>query len=189
MYFNQEASLFTNGKQKEEETMAMSSGHGNVMIKMQEPDNKVYTEFKSKIQLEQREFMTRIFLIEDKINQAWKLTGNQKMILDFPCQEAISEIDSIKTTAWFTPVIPVSAGPANFGGLPGAILSVETDSGNKTVTATSVIFSEIDKEILTKPKKGKKVKREEYNQIVEEKMKEMGAEHGNGKQVIIRMHR
>lgn len=189
LYFNSKASLFINGETGEDEPTAMSSAHGNVMIKMQEPDNKVYTELVSKKQLEQKEFMTRIFLIEGEVSQQWKLTGNQKMILDFPCQEAVTEFDSVKTIVWFTPVIPVSVGPANYGGLPGAILSVETEEDKKTITATSVDFSELEKEVLAKPKKGKKVTREEYNKIVEEKMKEMGAEHGEGKQVIIRMHR
>ena len=190
LYFNSEASLFENGESKEDENMSMSSGGGNVMIKMQEPENKVFTDLGSKKQVEQKEFMTRVFLIEAEISQQWKITGNQKMILNYPCQEAVTEIDSVKMIAWFTPAIPVSAGPNNYGGLPGVILSVESEDGKKSIIAQSVDFSELEKGILSKPKKGKKVSRVEYDKIVEEKMKEMGAEKGEGNhQMMIRIHR
>jgi len=190
LHFNQSASLYENKAKEEDETMAMSSGHGNVMIKMQEPENKVFTDLESKKQVEQKEFMTRTFLIEGAVDHKWKITGEQKMILDFPCQEAVVEVDSVVYSAWFTPVIPVSAGPANYGGLPGLVLGVESEDGKNTTLATSVEFVEIEKEMLSKPKKGKKVSREEFETIVEEKMKEMGAEHGNGgNQMIIRIHR
>lgn len=190
LYFNRDASLFENGEAEEDESMSMSSGDGNVMIKMLEPENKVFTDLKSKKQIEQKEFMTRVFLIEDKISQQWKITGKQKMILDFPCQEAITVIDSVKMIAWFTPAIPVSAGPNNYSGLPGIILSVESENGNNKINAKSVDFSILEKDVLSKPKKGKKVSREEFDTIVAEKMKEMGAEKGeDGHQMMIRIHR
>ena len=188
LYFTPKATLYENGKSSEDENVSMQSGDGNVMIRMQEPENKIFTDLEKKRQIEQREFMTRVFLIEGEIEQQWKLTGNQKMILDFPCQEAVMEKDSSKIIAWFTPVIPVSAGPANYGGLPGLILSVEKDNGNSILTATSVNFSSLIKEKIEKPGKGKKVTRNEYDQIVAEKTKEMGAEGANGgTQMIIRV--
>lgn len=189
LYFSPEFSLYENKVSEEDETMNMSSGGANVMIKMAEPENKVFTSLKNNQQIEQREFMTRTFLIEDEREQTWKMTGKQKMILDFPCQEAVIEKDSVSYSAWFTPAIPVSAGPANYGGLPGLILAVESENGKNTTTAISVDFSELDNTLLTKPKKGKKVSREEFDQIVEEKMKEMGAEGGKGgTQMMIRIH-
>lgn len=180
LYFNSAFALYENGEKAEEQDMSMHSGGGNVMIRMEEPENKVFTDLEKKKQIEQREFMTRVFLIEGDLDQQWKLTGKQKMILDFPCQEAIFEKDNSKVVAWFTPVIPVSSGPANYAGLPGLILSVDRDGGKNTTTATSVDFSTVSKEKLEKPGKGKKVSREEFDRIVEEKMKEMGAEGGQG---------
>lgn len=190
LYFNTEATLFENGKSGEDEAMSMNSGGTNVMIKMEEPENKVFTDLASKKQIEQREFMTRVFLIEGEVANQWKITGKQKMILDYPCQEAVMEKDSTKMIAWFTPAIPVSAGPANYGGLPGLVLAVESEDGKQTTMATSVVFSPLADDILQKPKKGKKVTREEFDKVVEEKMKEMGAEQGEGgHQMMIRIHR
>ena len=125
--------------------------------------------------------MTRIFLIEGQVPvHAWKLTGQQKMILDYPCQEATLEVDEKSISAWFTPAIPVSAGPANYGNLPGLILSVDIDEGQRVITARSVESMEPTSENLKKPKKGKKVSQEEYEAIVAEKMEEMGGEQGEG---------
>jgi len=56
------------------------------------------------------------------------------------------------------------------------------EKGKRTITATKVEFGEIDKAILVTPAKGKKVTREAFKQIQEEKMKEMGS--GNGRTVI-----
>lgn len=189
LYFNPEVSLFENGEDGEDEPMSMSSGGGNIMIKMEEPENKVFTNLPDKRQIEQHEFMTRIFLIEGEVVHQWKLTGKQKMILDYPCQEATTEKDSTLISAWFTPVIPISAGPANYGGLPGLILAVESAGGKQTTTAISVDFSPFADDILKKPKKGKKVTRKEFDKVVEEKMKEMGAENSGGHQMIIHIHK
>lgn len=185
LYFNPKSSLYENGEKAEDQNMSMNSGGGNVMIKMEEPENKIFTDLEKKNQLEQREFMTRVFLIEGAVNPQWKLTGKQKMILDYPCQEAVMEKDSSKIIAWFTPAIPVSAGPSNHGGLPGLILSVEKNDGKETINATSVDFAAVPNDKIEKPGKGKKVTREEFNKIVEEKMKEMGAEGGTGGQHLM----
>lgn len=190
LVFSPDAALYENSKSETEEDMSMQSDGGNVMIRMTEPENKVYTDIKSKKQIEQQEFMTRIFLIEGAMACQWKLTGNQKMILDFPCQEAVLVDANKKVVAWFTPAIPVSAGPSNYGGLPGLILAVDSEEGKLTISASSVDFSALADNVLVEPKKGKKTTREEFNKINEEKMKEMGAEHGkDGHQMMIRIQR
>ncbi len=189
LHFNLESSLYQNGEAASNDAMSMDSGGNQVSIQVKEPENVLFTDLGQKTTIEQREFMTRIFLIEGKNDIQWKLTGNQKMILDYPCQEAVTEIDSTITSTWFTPAIPVSAGPANYSGLPGLVLLVDSDNGKKTIVATEVEFSEVDAELLSAPKKGKKVSGEEFQQIVEEKMKEMGAQKGEGGHVMIRIAR
>ena len=134
--------------------------------------------------------MTRMFLISSEIPDIeWKITGQQKMILDFPCMEATqTDTAGVVTSAWFTPSIPVQSGPAKYFNLPGLVLEVDKDNGKTQFIAKSVNFDAPDKSILKKPKDGKKVTREEFDSIVEEKMKEIGAEGGSdGSQVIIRI--
>ena len=187
LYFNPEVSLYQNGES--DDSQSMESNGGNVTIQLKEPENKVFTDLQKKTQIEQREFMTRMFLIEGNSPVNWKMTGNQKMILDYPCQEAVTEIDSLPLSAWFTPAIPVSAGPASYSGLPGLILEINSNNGSRTIVATSIDFESPDKELLEVPKKGKKVSREEFTQIMDEKMKEMGGQSGNGTHMMIRIER
>ncbi|MFY0603800.1 MAG: GLPGLI family protein [Flavobacteriaceae bacterium] len=74
-------------------------------------------------------------------------------------------------TAWYTPQIPVSNGPAEFWGLPGLIL--EITSGRTTMLCTELVINPAEKVAIKSPVKGKEVTREEYNKIVKEKTAEM----------------
>lgn len=74
-------------------------------------------------------------------------------------------------TAWYTPEIPVSNGPKDFGGLPGLIL--EINAGRTTILCTEIVLNPADKAEIKEPAKGKEVTREEYNKIIKEKTEEM----------------
>ncbi|PLX09484.1 MAG: hypothetical protein C0596_02820 [Marinilabiliales bacterium] len=189
LYFNSGASLYKNVENEESESSVIEQESQDMLIVVEiaNPDDKVYTDLQNKQVVEQTEFMSRQFLIIDEMKEySWKLTGNQKKILDYNCQEAISvKDDSIITTAWFTPEIPASVGPASFSGLPGAILFISADNGDYTITAKSVSTDIPNEEVFEKPKKGKKVSREEYEKIVEEKNKEMEEQYGSGGGVFI----
>lgn len=195
LVFNETASLYTNQKQEEEVQDQMAeSGGMMVMVKMMEPDNKMYTDFAGRKQIEQREFMTRMFLIEKELGVSdWKLTGNAKDILGYPCQEAVREPnDSTKIVVWFTPSIPIPSGPGEYLNLPGMVLAVELDNGDHTLIAKSIEPMEVDKKLLAKPKEGKKTTEEEFKKIVDEKMKEMGGVNGGsvkGSHMMIRIEK
>ncbi|WP_288954662.1 GLPGLI family protein [uncultured Polaribacter sp.] len=81
------------------------------------------------------------------------------------------EIKTKLVTAWYTPQIPVSSGPADYWGLPGLIL--EINSGRTTMLCTEIIINPDEKVEIKKPKKGKEVTREEYTKIVNEKTEEL----------------
>lgn len=187
--FSPEASMYElNTEKQEEETIAQEVEGAAVMVKMIQPDDKVYVDLVKGTATEQRDFMSRLFLIESPVEAgSWKLTGNQQTILGYPCQEAVRERDSTKITAWFTPAIPVSAGPAMQNGLPGLILLVDIDNGRRTLAATSVELGLVDETVIRKPKEGKKVTREAFNRIVEEKRKEMQEQYGGSGGVVVRI--
>jgi GLPGLI family protein len=192
LHFNEEASLYENLHTEDPESTPDVHGAGGMMIKMAEPENKMYIDLKAGVQIEQKEFMTRMFLIEsDRTKWEWKLTGNQKMILDYPCQEAISSSEEKEVVAWFTPAIAVSVGPGNYGNLPGLVLEVNIDEGSHLLAAKSVELKALENGLLKKPSKGKEVTEEEYQAIVAEKLKEMGVDHegaaGGDHTVVIRI--
>lgn len=191
LYYTPQASLYRNDPAKEEQSTSIDqeTEEGGVHIRMDAPDNQFYCDLVTNQCTDKREFMQRNFLIERELNSAaWKLTGKQKMILNYPCQEATREENDRKITAWYTPAIPVSTGPASFTGLPGLILEVVINDGDQTFTAISVQPDAAVSSYIVKPKEGKKVTEEEFNKIREEKMKEMGIENGSGNNVIIRIN-
>jgi len=195
LYFNEETSSYQASKEQAGgPPPGMRGGGGGMhgggmgmrmMMSGGGADDKVYLNFTENIKVEQKEFMSRIFLIEGEPSKDnWKLSSEQKMILDYPCMQAsqITENDTI--LAWFTPAIPVPAGPSNYVNLPGLVLEVDINNGNRVLKAQSIDLKELEKDLIAKPKKGKKVTREEFRKIVDEKTKEMGGENQGGQRVI-----
>ncbi|MEA3461196.1 MAG: GLPGLI family protein [Bacteroidota bacterium] len=118
------------------------------------------------------EFMTREFRVEDSLeNRAWKLQTERKKIGEYTCMKATAILDGDEITAWFTPEIPVPAGPADYYGLPGLVLAVER-LDETIFLATSVDLNAPDPELLVPPDAGKRTSPEDFDKIVEEKVKE-----------------
>ena len=84
------------------------------------------------------------------------------------------KIDEIKMTqieAWYTPQIPVSNGPMEYGGLPGLILEVSADG--TTILCSKIVMNPAEKIKIEAPKKGTEVTKIEYQDIITKKMAEM----------------
>ena len=125
---------------------------------------------------ETREFMGRTFLIrESRPTYEWRLVGEESEFLGYMVQKAIAVQDSTTIEAWFTPQIPVSAGPGRFSGLPGLILVVSVNRGDELYSAIEVDLSGLDESAIVAPEEGDEVTREEYEILVEEKLQEIRA--------------
>ena len=74
-------------------------------------------------------------------------------------------------TAWYSPQIPVSAGPDKYYGLPGLIL--EINAGRTTMLCTEISINSDEVLVIDEPNKGKEVSRDEYNDIVKKKSEEL----------------
>ena len=121
--------------------------------------------------VEVREFLGRTFRIPvERPNFAWKLTGEQAVFLGYPVFQAVAQQDSTSLEAWFTPDIPIPAGPAQYGGLPGLILTLTVDSSRVTYTATA-IDTVTSGGKLKAPTDGSRVTRAEYDKMVEARMR------------------
>jgi len=186
LLFNEKAMLYKNSEKEVNANEAMGNEDVMIHISMDSPDYQLYTDLEKGVTIEKREFMTRKFLITGgQQTQEWKITPNQKIILEMPCQEARTMIDSAVVSAWFSPSIPVPGGPGSFNGLPGLILEVNIDNGNHRIFAQSVELQEIPDDLLEKPRKGKEVTKEEFDRIVAEKVKEQGGQVEGGKVMMI----
>lgn len=190
LLFNESASIYKDHDGTEDEDMEFNaSNDGNeIQIKMRVPENTFYTDIEDGSSINSREFFGRLFLISgDTEKHPWKLTGKQKKVLEYVCQQAVFEDEERKVEAWFAPQIPVSAGPNEYNGLPGMVLEVSIDDGDRTIIAAKVIEKTVDEKDIEKPKKGKSISREDFNEMEEKKMKEMEEEMGGrGGRIIIR---
>lgn len=147
-----------------------------------------FKNLETKTVIDNRDIMGKQFLIEESLNNAkWKVTGQKKTILGYMAMEATTMMnDTVPVVAFFTPQIPISNGPAMHHGLPGMILEVDIDSGKNIIVATEVELMDIDTKDLEKPSSGKKVTKEEFNEIRKEKMKEMREQRGGGRSIRFR---
>lgn len=192
LLFNEREILYRDVNEDEQSGLDINHDDGEgsqIQIKMVRPQNRLYRDLENDKVIESRDFMGRSFLIKDEPQSfKWKLTGEKKKILDYECQKAILQDTVKKVFVWFTPQIPVSAGPATYSDLPGMILELDMDNGTRTYVATKVELKSLEKGVIEQPTKGKTCTRAEYDKIVAEKMKEMGAENGGGggMKVIIR---
>lgn len=135
---------------------------------------EAYVRYDEGIIVESREFLGRMFLIEDdRPVFRWRLTGEQAEYLGYVVQKATAQHDSVAVEAWFTPQIPVPGGPAMYGGLPGMILVVSVDGGQEQYSATAVSLTAVAEGVIVRPAEGEVVSRERYEEIVAEKLEEL----------------
>jgi GLPGLI family protein len=81
------------------------------------------------------------------------------------------KVKMLTITAWYSPQIPVSAGPDKYYGLPGLIL--EINAGRTTMLCTEITINSDEVLVINEPNKGKEVSRDEYNDIVKKKSEEL----------------
>jgi GLPGLI family protein len=122
------------------------------------------------------------FLIEgDSPFYPWKIAPETKKIAGYLCQRAwhIQQDSSEKyVEAWFTPEIPVGIGPELYFGLPGAVLELDIQYGEINYTAVNISLKSPKGSELRLPKGGKKSTKEDYDEFVKVKTKEMEANRG-----------
>jgi hypothetical protein len=137
---------------------------------------EAYTRYDEGTIVEAREFLGRTFLIEEqRPSYEWRLSNEQAEFLGYMVQKAVAVQDSSTIEAWFTPQIPVMGGPGPYGGLPGMILVLSVDGGKTQYSATGVSLTAVADDVIVKPDEGDTVSRDEYEQIVAEKLEELRA--------------
>jgi GLPGLI family protein len=189
----------------EEESPA---GGGGIQIRVMGSgvDDISYSNFSEGRITEQREFATKTYIVADSIRKLnWKLTGENKTVLGFPCMKATAQRISQRTmmsmdngqmkrqlvddtaniTVWFTGSVPVSAGPDFQGQLPGLILEIDINNG-RTVYKALEVSPKVDVAAIKEPKSGKKVTQDEFNKERDKAMEEMQRNNGGRGRTIIR---
>lgn len=142
--------------------------------KDQEVQLGVYVDQDEGLTVESMDFMGRSFLIAGETpNYAWTLTGEESEFLGYTVQKATAVQDSSSIEVWYTTEIPASGGPGLFGGLPGMILTVSVDDGQIVYSATEVNLEGLGGAVIEGPTEGEEISRDEYEQLVVEKLDEI----------------
>ncbi|MEL6942387.1 MAG: GLPGLI family protein [Bacteroidota bacterium] len=184
LFFDESTSLYTKSVEVAEteenpfggnvQTQVMTIGGGE--------SSQIYVDRSKKEVVQSENVMGQQFLITAPLeSKDWKVLNEQKNILSYTCIKAELEVDSTTTlTAWFSPNLPLSIGPALYYGLPGAVLEIviERESSSRTIIARKVELTEVSDKIVL-PQKGKKVSKEEFDALVQARVEEM-RQNSNG---------
>lgn len=160
-----------------EMAMMMSMGGMNIggkLTRTEAPALESYIDLADGSIVETHEFMGRTFrVVDQRPTYEWRLTSEQGMHLGYMVIKATAEHGSTTIEAWFTPQIPVGAGPGPYGGLPGLILVLSADDGHIKYFATEIALGDVEEGLIKTPDEGKEMSKEEYDEVVAEKMEEM----------------
>ena len=115
---------------------------------------------------ESRNLVDYKYLVTEELPSiSWQLVGDERTYLDYRVMKAAAVVDSAVVEAWFTPEIPVPAGPGLYQGLPGLILMV-TNVTIGEVYAAEFIDMDTQSSKLMPPIIGREVSSDKYDQRV-----------------------
>lgn len=189
LVFTAKESIYKNVDKSNDIEMNSNSDGAEMRMVFKVPESNLYNDHANGKMIHSQDLMDKLFLVKGDIKKKqWKITGESKLLLDYTCQKAILQDTASKVEAWFTTKLPANLGPQNFNGLPGAILMVDINSGEQTITASKIELRALNEGEIVMPTKGKEVTAEEFEKIKKEKMAEMNMSNGGsgGSRVIIR---
>lgn len=189
LFFNANESLYKPIIEDEEEDMMAGHGSGGGMrIRIQQPNDEIYILPSETKVISKREFMGKDYLIEDTLKiSPWKFGTETREIQGYACKMAWYVDDrqpdrKQEITAWYTEQIRPMLGPEQFASLPGTVLAIDVNNGERVIVARQIELRPLKKSEMKVPDKGQKVTQAEYRKIVDETMKQMGG----GNRMIIR---
>ncbi len=182
--------LFYNGNESlykpliEDEDEAGSDGGPRIVLRV--PNNEVYINQSTGELVSKNEFFGKDYLITDTLKVSpWKLGPETREIQGYECKQAFYTDErgprKLDVTAWYTDQLRTTLGPERFGTLPGTVLAVDINNGERVVVARKIELRRLKKNEMKIPSSGQRVTNAEYRKMVDEQMKKMG---GSGGMVI-----
>lgn len=196
LFFTVSESIYKPLIEDEEEDMTVTSSGGGMVMKFQMPTEEVYFNVDEQNAFTSREFMGKQYLITDSLVIApWKFGTETKTILGYECKQAYytttEEVTTMQVTgsgpptpekrmvtreitAWYTDKIRPSLGPDRYFSLPGTILAIDVNNGERVTVATKVDLRALKKNELKVPEKGEKLTQKQFRKMMEERMRQGG---------------
>lgn len=204
LFFNGEESLYKPLIEDEAEQFSSGNrGGGGGGRTFRTPKTETYTNSSTSMILLLQDLMGKKYLITDTVKMSpWKLGSETKDIKGYTCRMAYFTLTQETTTfrseggapptpqkititqeitAWYTDEIRPALGPEQFNTLPGTVLALDINNGERVIVARSIELRELKKDELKKPDSGTKVTQAEYRKLQEEQLEKMRA---NGRTFI-----
>lgn len=171
LFFNGDESLYKPLIEEEEDEGQGGRG-GRRFRPMQQ---EIYLKQSTGIMLTKQDFRfaSKQYLVVDTIKVApWKFGTDTKKIAGYDCKQAYYTDENGKLiTAWFTDKLRPFAGPDTYNTLPGAILALDVNSGERVSLATKVELRPLKKGELQELTGGERISRAEFRKNMEEMRK------------------
>lgn len=180
--FNATESLYTTLPDEEEEAFG-DEGNG-MRMRIMRPQVEYYFDQSQSKRIVLQDFMGKKILIEDSLKIIpWKLSEETKTIQGYACKKAsyFDEERKQNVVVWYTQQIHLFVGPEGYVSLPGTVLQLEINDGERTLTAKKVELRPLKKGELKVPSGGQRMTEKEFRAMVEEQMRRNG-----GGRLIIR---
>lgn len=134
----------------------------------------IYQNLETKETLKPQEFLGENFLVKYPFEEFdWEIKNEFETIKGIKAQKAVAWVlksenkdDKAYIEAWFTPEIPISSGPIEFGGLPGLIIKL-IKNDTLTLILENVEESPTEEITIEKPKENPIGIEEFYKQMEE----------------------
>jgi len=171
--------------EEDEEDDEFASSDGGMRMKFKRPKTEHYVEQATSRRVRLQEFMGKDYRIEDTLKiQPWKFGSEIKTVAGYECRQAtfFNEEQKQNVVAWYTDKLRPFLGPEGFNTLPGTVLQVDINDGERVITAQKIEARPLKKGELKAPTGGTKTTEKEFRKMMDEQMKRMGANGG----IIIR---
>lgn len=205
LFFNENEALYkTLIEDEDEQPMTVGGGGGTFTFRVGNQNVEMYSNQQAGTMTSKQELGGKNYLIIDSVKMApWKFDDQVKMIGGYECRMAYytrtdtlpvmmiggnanakrePQIRTQEITAWYTDKIRPFLGPERFNTLPGAVLAIDINNGERVIVARQIDIRELKKNELKAPGSGTKVTQAEFNELMKEQMKQMGG----GRPMIIR---
>jgi GLPGLI family protein len=174
LFFNGQESLY---KAKENAEADLSMNRGGMRMIMRTPRTETHIDKDNREVTVLQDFMGTNYLITEPLEIApWRIGNEQMEIAGYICMMAwyTDTIQNQEITAWFTPQIQPFLGPDRYVTLPGTVLAVDINNGERVWVAREVEPREIRPQEVRKPNRGEQITREDYQELVRQQMERMG---------------
>ena len=185
LFFNANESLYKPVIEDDDEDDAQQhhGGGGGGRFRFRMAGATSYFDQSTSIMLSQMDMMGKKYLIADTLKPApWKFGKETKVIQGYECMQAYYTTNDERKqtiTAWYTMKLRPMLGPERYNTLPGAVLAVDINNGERVMVAKKIELRPLKKNELKVPSEGEKVTQAEFRKMGEEMRKKFNSGGGN----------